>query len=96
MTQLDLAGSDSSQTMPYLFARIWPSHCRLGSFSPILLEMKHIAAYLLIRLTNPKPTKQDVTALLETVGIEADKERLDNLFTELDRRDVGEACFTPR
>lgn len=52
--------------------------------------MKHIAAYLLLHLTNPHPTKEDVTALLATVGIEPNKERLDALFSMLEGKDVNQ------
>ena len=52
--------------------------------------MKHLAAYLLLQLNNPHPTKQDITVLLDTVGITPDVEKLDRLFALLDGRDVNE------
>ena len=52
--------------------------------------MKQLAAYLLLQLTNPHPTKQDITALLATVGIEPDQQRLDALFSMLEGKDVNE------
>jgi ribosomal protein L12E/L44/L45/RPP1/RPP2 len=52
--------------------------------------MKHIAAYLLLPLTNPHPTKEDVTSLLATVGIEPNKERLDPFFSMLEGKDVNQ------
>jgi len=52
--------------------------------------MKHLAAYLLLQLSNPHPTKQDVTDLLATVGIEPKKDRLDALFNILEGKDINE------
>jgi ribosomal protein L12E/L44/L45/RPP1/RPP2 len=52
--------------------------------------MKHLAAYLLLNLTNPNPTRENITTLLNTVGIVPDKERLDNLFTEIEGKDIHE------
>ena len=52
--------------------------------------MKLIAAYLLLSLgKESKPTAEDVTKLLSTVGIEADNERLEKLISELDGKDVS-------
>ena len=50
--------------------------------------MKHLAAYLLLHLENPFPTKEDVIALLATVDIQPDLERLDDLFERLEGWDV--------
>src|SRR5277367_152130 len=52
--------------------------------------MKHLAAYLLLHLTHPSPTKEDVTNLLATVGIQPDIERLDQLYKLLEGRDINE------
>ena len=52
--------------------------------------MKHLAAYLLLQLSNPHPTKQDVTDLLATVGIEPKQDRLDALFKMLEGKDINE------
>ena len=52
--------------------------------------MKHLAAYLLLKLNNPSPTKEDVSALLETVGIVAIPSRLDHLFSALEGRDLND------
>ena len=52
--------------------------------------MKHLAAYLLLQLINPHPTKDDVTSLLATVGIEPSKERLDALFSMLEGKDINQ------
>jgi large subunit ribosomal protein LP2 len=51
--------------------------------------MKHLAAYLLLTIGgNTSPSAADITAVLESVGIEADKERLDTLIKELEGKDI--------
>ena len=53
--------------------------------------MRHLAAYLLLVAGgNEKPTKDDVSKLLSSVGIEADSERLSTLIGELEGKDVNE------
>lgn len=53
--------------------------------------MKHLAAYLLLGLGgNTSPSAKDVKAVLESVGIEADDERLDKLISELEGKDLAE------
>ncbi|PWN20321.1 ribosomal protein 60S [Microstroma glucosiphilum] len=53
--------------------------------------MKHIAAYLLLTLGgNTSPSASDIKSLLETVGIDADSERLDKLISELQGKDINE------
>ncbi|KAN0062531.1 60S acidic ribosomal protein P2 [Thecaphora frezii] len=53
--------------------------------------MKHIAAYLLLTLGGKEsPSAADIKALLETVGIEADSERLDKLIAELEGKDINQ------
>ncbi|KXX76859.1 hypothetical protein MMYC01_206726 [Madurella mycetomatis] len=53
--------------------------------------MKHLAAYLLLGLGgNASPSAADIKALLESVGIEADDERLEKLLSELDGKDINE------
>ncbi|KAH7143876.1 60s acidic ribosomal protein-domain-containing protein [Dactylonectria macrodidyma] len=53
--------------------------------------MKHLAAYLLLGLGgNTSPSAADVKAVLESVGIEADDERLDKLISELEGKDINE------
>ena len=53
--------------------------------------MKHLAAYLLLGLGgNTSPSAADVKAVLESVGIEADNERLDKLISELEGKDINE------
>jgi large subunit ribosomal protein LP2 len=53
--------------------------------------MKHLAAYLLLGLGgNTSPSAKDVKEVLESVGIEADNERLDKLISELEGKDINE------
>ncbi len=53
--------------------------------------MKHLAAYLLLGLGgNTSPSAADITAVLESVGIEADSDRLDKLISELKGKDINE------
>lgn len=55
------------------------------------LKMKHLAAYLLLTLGgNASPSAQDISAVLESVGIEADEERLTKLISELKGKDINE------
>lgn len=51
--------------------------------------MKHLAAYLLLTVGgNTSPSAADVTAVLESVGIEADSDRLSTLISELKGKDL--------
>jgi len=53
--------------------------------------MKHLAAYLLLSLGgNTSPSAADIKAVLESVGIEADNERLEKLLSELEGKDINE------
>ncbi|PNY29201.1 60S acidic ribosomal protein P2 [Tolypocladium capitatum] len=53
--------------------------------------MKHLAAYLLLGLGgNASPSSKDVKAVLSSVGIEADDERLNKLISELKGKDINE------
>ncbi|KAK4103164.1 ribosomal protein 60S [Parathielavia hyrcaniae] len=53
--------------------------------------MKHLAAYLLLSLGgNASPSAADIKAVLESVGIEADDDRLEKLLSELEGKDVNE------
>ena len=53
--------------------------------------MKHLAAYLLLGLGgNTSPSAKDIKGVLESVGIDADSERLDKLISELEGKDIGE------
>jgi large subunit ribosomal protein LP2 len=58
--------------------------------------MKLIAAYLLLQLGgNASPSASDIKALLETVGVEAEQERLDKLISELEGKDINEVSSRP-
>ncbi|CAG8848091.1 21295_t:CDS:2, partial [Racocetra persica] len=52
--------------------------------------MKHLAAYLLLNLAGKNPKAKDIKALLDSVGIEGDDERIKNLLSELDGKDIQE------
>ncbi|OCK93750.1 ribosomal protein P2 [Cenococcum geophilum 1.58] len=53
--------------------------------------MKHLAAYLLLGLGgNTNPSASDITEVLESVGIEADSDRLKKLLSELKGKDLQE------
>ncbi|KEY70019.1 hypothetical protein S7711_04034 [Stachybotrys chartarum IBT 7711] len=57
--------------------------------------MKHLAAYLLLGLGgNSSPSAADVKSVLESVGVEADDERLDKLIEELEGKDINELIAT--
>ena len=52
--------------------------------------MKHLAAYLLLGLGgNTEPSAKDIKAVLSSVGIDADDERLDKLLEELNGKDIN-------
>ncbi|KAA8650528.1 hypothetical protein EYZ11_002074 [Aspergillus tanneri] len=53
--------------------------------------MKHLAAYLLLALAgNEAPSAADIKAVLSSVGIDADEERLTKLVAELEGKDLQE------
>ena len=53
--------------------------------------MKHLAAYLLLGLGgNASPSASDIKEVLDSVGIEADEERLEKLVSELEGKDINE------
>ncbi|CAJ2513487.1 Uu.00g016060.m01.CDS01 [Anthostomella pinea] len=53
--------------------------------------MKHLAAYLLLTLGgNESPSAKDIKSVLESVGIEADSDRLNKLLSELKGKDVNQ------
>ncbi|CAD6333669.1 unnamed protein product [Miscanthus lutarioriparius] len=59
--------------------------------------MKVIAAYLLAVLGgNTSPTADDVKNILESVGAEADEEKLEFLLTELKDKDITEVIAAGR
>ena len=57
--------------------------------------MKYLSAYLLLGLGgNTSPSANDVKAVLESVGIDAEQDRLDKLISELEGKDINEVCHT--
>ncbi|CAG8605842.1 4092_t:CDS:2 [Paraglomus brasilianum] len=52
--------------------------------------MKHLAAYLLLDAAGKKPSAKDIKNLLQSVGIEADKDKLNVLLTELEGKNINE------
>ncbi|KAJ6581398.1 60s acidic ribosomal protein-domain-containing protein [Mycena capillaripes] len=53
--------------------------------------MRHIAAYLLLQIGgNASPSASDVKALLKTVNIDADSDRLEKLISELKGKSIDE------
>ncbi|XP_053295870.1 60S acidic ribosomal protein P2 [Pleuronectes platessa] len=53
--------------------------------------MRYVAAYLLAVLGgNTSPSAKDIKAILGSVGIEADDERLNKVITELNGKDLNE------
>ena len=56
-------------------------------------KMKHLAAYLLLNLGgNSSPSADDIKAVLDSVGIESDDDRLEKLLSELKGKDIQEVC----
>ena len=52
--------------------------------------MKHLAAYLLLGLAgNTSPSSSDIKGVLESVGIDAEEDRLDKLLSELKGKDIN-------
>merc|ERR1719334_2433352 len=48
--------------------------------------MEEVSAYLLARLGgNDKPSKEDVVAILDSVGIKADEAKLNALFADVEK-----------
>jgi hypothetical protein len=56
--------------------------------------MKHLAAYLLLTLAgNTAPTSTDIKEVLGSVGIDADEERLAQLLSELQGKEIDEVRY---
>jgi large subunit ribosomal protein LP2 len=59
--------------------------------------MRFIAAYLLASLGgNPSPTKDDVRAILGSVGAEVEEGKLEMLFKEVEGKDLAELLAAGR
>uniref|UniRef100_A0A669E7K5 Large ribosomal subunit protein P2 n=1 Tax=Oreochromis niloticus TaxID=8128 RepID=A0A669E7K5_ORENI len=53
--------------------------------------MRYVAAYLLAVLGgNANPSAKDIKSILDSVGIEADDERLNKVISELNGKDINE------
>ena len=56
--------------------------------------MKHLGAYLLLRLGgNDSPSAKDIKNVLSSVGIDADDGRLSKLLAELNGKDLNDVRF---
>ncbi len=65
------------------------------TFADQTSKMKHLAAYLLLGLAgNTSPSESDIKGVLESVGIDADEERLEKLLSELKGKDISEVRIT--
>eukprot|EP00324_Dicrateria_rotunda_P000817 CAMPEP_0206160452 /NCGR_PEP_ID=MMETSP1474-20131121/6776_1 /ASSEMBLY_ACC=CAM_ASM_001110 /TAXON_ID=97495 /ORGANISM="Imantonia sp., Strain RCC918" /LENGTH=78 /DNA_ID=CAMNT_0053561791 /DNA_START=37 /DNA_END=270 /DNA_ORIENTATION=+ len=59
--------------------------------------MKHVAAYMLAQLAGKSsPTEADLTAILSSVGAEADAEKLSKLISSMDGKDLVEVLAAGR
>uniref|UniRef100_A0ACD5Z4A3 Uncharacterized protein n=1 Tax=Avena sativa TaxID=4498 RepID=A0ACD5Z4A3_AVESA len=59
--------------------------------------MRFVAAYLLATLGgNPSPTKDDVRAILGSVGAEVEEDKLEMLFKEVEGKDLVELIAAGR
>ena len=53
--------------------------------------MRYVAAYLLATLGgNKNPSAKDIEAILGSVGIEVDNEKLSKVISELNGKDINE------
>ncbi|KAF8475196.1 hypothetical protein DFH94DRAFT_759849 [Russula ochroleuca] len=52
--------------------------------------MRYIAAYLLLKIAgNESPSAADIAKVIQSVGIEVDKNRVDSLLSELSGKDIN-------
>ena len=57
--------------------------------------MKYLAAYLLLALAgNESPSSADIKAVLSSVGIDAEGDRLEKVVSELQGKDLNEVSDT--
>lgn len=60
-------------------------------YSNLFSTVKYLAAYLLlVNAGKTEPTTDDVTAVLSSVGIEVESDKLEKLFAELSGKNVEE------
>ncbi|KAK9368926.1 ribosomal protein 60S [Lipomyces kononenkoae] len=52
--------------------------------------VKYLAAYLLLTSAGKTPSAEDITAVLSSVGIEVEEDRLSLLLSELEGKDINE------
>lgn len=72
-----------------LLLRIFPG--KVADLCSRTIKMKHLAAYLLLGLGgNTEPSAEDIKGVLESVGIDADEDRLEKLIAELKGKDLQE------
>ena len=45
---------------------------------------------------NAEPSAKDVTAILDSVGMKADDDRLNKLISELKGKNIDEVCYVSR
>jgi hypothetical protein len=58
--------------------------------SDTITNMKHLAAYLLLgHAGNTSPSESDIKSVLQSVGIDADEDRLSKLLSELKGKDIS-------
>jgi len=84
------SSSQSLQELLLSFITVYsPASCFL--LVPNLVTMKYLAAYLLLTIGgNTAPTAADVSALLATVGVETESERVKALIAQLAGKDINE------
>ena len=52
--------------------------------------MKYIAAYMLAKLGKENPTNEDLQRIIESVGIEFDHKKADEIINKLTGKDINE------
>ena len=52
--------------------------------------MKYIAAYMLAKLGKENPTVEDIQRIIESVGIEFDPKKADEIVKKLEGKDINE------
>ncbi|KAJ5655242.1 hypothetical protein N7507_007192, partial [Penicillium longicatenatum] len=68
-----------------------PPKLAVKSIVSLVLKENHIAAYMLLALAgNESPSVADIKAVLSSVGIDAETERLEKLIAELEGKNLQE------